>query len=154
MFSQFCRIIAAVVGTYGQWHWARLELALLRFSRNVKFEKNLVSRGSHKLVGWVFNWSWPSSGIFTTFKDGYYRRRINSLFFCVVNGEAPEAVSTLYVHKAHHADIKNQHLVIGQLKNPANQKQPALFCFLLLAGALIFTNHKALVFISEMGFVY
>ena len=42
-------------------------------------------------------------------------------------------VTTLYVHKAHHADIKNQHLVIGQLKNPANQKQPALFYFVLAA---------------------
>ena len=41
--------------------------------------------------------------------------------------------------------------MIGQLKNPANQKQPALFCFfafLLLAGALILTTHKALVFKS------
>ena len=40
--------------------------------------------------------------------------------------------STLYVHKAHHADIKNQRLVIGQLENPANQKQPALFFFFVI----------------------
>ena len=40
--------------------------------------------------------------------------------------------STLYVHIAHHANIKNQRLVIGQLKNPANPKQRALFCFFVI----------------------
>ena len=48
-----------------------------------------------------------------------------------LEGESPSP-PTLYVHKAHHADIKNQHLVIGQLKNPANQKHPALFCFFVI----------------------
>jgi len=34
--------------------------------------------------------------------------------------------------KAHHANIKNQRPVIGQSKNPTNQKQPALFCFFVI----------------------
>ena len=55
-------------------------------------------------------------------------------------------LTTFYIHKANHAAIKNQHLVIGQQNNPANQKLPALFCFLPLAGALILANHKAVVF--------
>ena len=64
-------------------------------------------------------------------------------------------MSTICVHKAHHVDIKNQSLVIGQFKNRANQKQPALFCFFVIGWCSHIDQSQGAGFqIRGMGFVY